>query len=85
MLPQTCLPWKLFLSTSPQSCNEVDGEQRHAAKRTGLTARDSEQIDLRNSFAALVPDLPVPSSLGLPVSDGSADSNYTAQKNKGNT
>lgn len=42
--------------------------QQHAAKRTAVTVRGSEQIDIRNSFTALVPDLPAPSSLGLPVS-----------------
>lgn len=43
--------------------------QRHAAKRTGVCARGSEQIDISYSFAVLVvPDRPVPISLGLPVS-----------------
>ena len=42
--------------------------QRHATKRTGVTARGSEQIVIRNIFAALVHDLPAPSLLGYPVS-----------------
>ena len=43
-------------------------KQRYAAKRMEVTAGGLEQIDIRNSSAALVPDLPALSLLGLPVS-----------------
>lgn len=56
------------ISDGPMSQVVEIKRYQHDAKRTELTARGLKQINIRNNFAALVTDLPAPSSLGLLVS-----------------